>query len=140
MCADKGLDILVDAFIALRRRGRVGEARLRIGGGCGPADEPLVRILRIAYPGLGGGAQWSGSRTRIERQARVAAVAKFVLRAFALWRGLWVVCGRGLAAGVPVVLPRSAAFPELIEQTGGGVLCDPRIQPSLAEALERLTP
>jgi glycosyltransferase involved in cell wall biosynthesis len=43
-----------------------------------------------------------------------------------------------LAAGVPVVQPRVAAFPELIEATGGGVLCaagDPR---ALAEAIEAL--
>ena len=43
-----------------------------------------------------------------------------------------------MAAGVPVVQPRAAAFPELIEATGGGVLCaaeDPR---ALAEAIEEL--
>jgi glycosyltransferase involved in cell wall biosynthesis len=50
--------------------------------------------------------------------------------------GLYVL--EAMAAGVPVVMPRVAAFPELIEATGGGVLCaadDPR---ALAEALEEL--
>jgi glycosyltransferase involved in cell wall biosynthesis len=42
------------------------------------------------------------------------------------------------AAGVPVVQPRHAAFPELIESTGGGLLCEPGDPDSLAEAVERL--
>jgi glycosyltransferase involved in cell wall biosynthesis len=37
--------------------------------------------------------------------------------------GLYVI--EALAAGVPVVQPRTAAFPELLEATGGGLLCDP---------------
>jgi glycosyltransferase involved in cell wall biosynthesis len=43
-----------------------------------------------------------------------------------------------LAAGVPVVQPWTAAFPELIEATGGGVLCAAGDAPALAEALEEL--
>ena len=43
-----------------------------------------------------------------------------------------------MAAGVPVVQPRHAAFPELIEATGGGVLCEPDDPESLALAVEEL--
>jgi len=50
--------------------------------------------------------------------------------------GLYVL--EALAAGVPVVQPRSGAFPELIEATGGGVLCAPGDAGSLAEAIEGL--
>jgi glycosyltransferase involved in cell wall biosynthesis len=39
---------------------------------------------------------------------------------------------------VPVVQPRTAAFPELIEATGGGVLCAPGDARALAEAVEDL--
>ncbi|HWH71732.1 MAG TPA: glycosyltransferase, partial [Candidatus Sulfotelmatobacter sp.] len=39
---------------------------------------------------------------------------------------------------VPVVQPRSGAFPELIEATGGGRLCAPGDPQALAEALENL--
>jgi starch synthase len=41
-----------------------------------------------------------------------------------------------LAAGVPVVLPKVAAFPELIESTGGGRLFD--LASTGAESAERL--
>jgi glycosyltransferase involved in cell wall biosynthesis len=50
--------------------------------------------------------------------------------------GLYVI--EALAAGVPVVQPRAAAFPELIEATGGGVLCAPDDPQALAIAIEEL--
>jgi glycosyltransferase involved in cell wall biosynthesis len=43
-----------------------------------------------------------------------------------------------MAAGVPVVQPRTAAFPEIVEATGGGALCEPGDPKSLAEAIEPL--
>ena len=42
-----------------------------------------------------------------------------------------------MAAGVPVVQPRHGAFPELIEATGGGLICEPD-QLGLTDSLERL--
>jgi glycosyltransferase involved in cell wall biosynthesis len=50
--------------------------------------------------------------------------------------GLYVI--EAMAAGVPVVQPRVAAFPELIEATGGGVLCEPGKPESLADTIEEL--
>src|SRR5882672_10368387 len=46
MCREKGLDTLIEAFILLRKRGRVNDLELRIGGSCGPADELFVNALR----------------------------------------------------------------------------------------------
>ena len=39
---------------------------------------------------------------------------------------------------MPVVQPRTAAFPEIIEATGGGVLCEPGDAKLLADAIEPL--
>ena len=50
--------------------------------------------------------------------------------------GLYVL--EAMAAGVPVVQPRVAAFPELIDATGGGVLCAADNPRALAEAIEDL--
>jgi glycosyltransferase involved in cell wall biosynthesis len=50
--------------------------------------------------------------------------------------GLYLI--EAMAAGVPVVQPRTAAFPEIIEATGGGVLCEPGNPKSLADAIEQL--
>ena len=48
--------------------------------------------------------------------------------------GLYVI--EALAAGVPVVLPESGAFPELVEQTQGGRIYQPNEPDDLAGALE----
>jgi glycosyltransferase involved in cell wall biosynthesis len=43
-----------------------------------------------------------------------------------------------MAAGVPVVQPRHGAFPEVVEATGGGILCEPDDADALADGTERL--
>ena len=43
-----------------------------------------------------------------------------------------------MASGVPVVLPRRAAFIEMIDKTSGGLLFDPEDPDSLAQAIHRL--
>jgi glycosyltransferase involved in cell wall biosynthesis len=139
MSAEKGLDILVDAFIALRRRGRVGEVRLRVGGSCGPSDERLVRQLtdRLSRAGWAGAVEWVRNPDRAAKLEFLRSLSLFsVPSRYSEAFGLYVV--EALAAGVPVVLPRTAAFPELVEATGGGVLCEPENPVSLAEALEGL--
>jgi glycosyltransferase involved in cell wall biosynthesis len=50
--------------------------------------------------------------------------------------GLYVL--EALANGVPVVQPRHGSFPELIEETGGGLLVEPGDADALAEALRGL--
>jgi len=51
-------------------------------------------------------------------------------------KGFYIL--EALAAGVPVVQPRSGAFPELVNATGGGLLYDPDGPQPLADALARL--
>lgn len=50
--------------------------------------------------------------------------------------GLYVL--EALACGVPVVQPEHGAFPELLAETGGGILCAADDPQALAEALEEL--
>src|SRR5207245_5809925 len=51
-------------------------------------------------------------------------------------KGLYVL--EALANGVPVVQPRHGSFPELIEQTGGGLLVEPGDAAGLAAAWKQL--
>ena len=50
--------------------------------------------------------------------------------------GLYLL--EALAAGVPVVQPRTSAFPEIVEATGGGVICPAGDVQALANAIEAL--
>jgi glycosyltransferase involved in cell wall biosynthesis len=139
MCPEKGLDTLVEAYLLLRQRGRVGNLTLRVGGSCGPADEPFVNSLRERL-------QASGLLPDVEFHPNIDRPAKLgFLRSLSVFSvparygeafGLYVL--EAMAAGVPVVQPRVAAFPELIEATGGGVLCAADDPCALAEAIEEL--
>ena len=139
MCPEKGLDTLVEAYILLRQRGRVGSLKLRVGGSCGPADTPFVNSLRerLQASGLLGDVEFHPNLDRAAKVEFLRSLSVFSVPAhYGEAFGLYVI--EALAAGVPVVQPRVAAFPELIEATGGGVLCAPESPQALAEAIEAL--
>lgn len=139
MCKEKGLDTLVEAYIHVKNRDRVPRLKLHIGGGCGPGDEPFVKSLRkrLAQAGFIGEVVFSPNLNRAEKIAFLKALTVF--SAPALYGenfGLYLI--EALAAGVPIVQPRTAAFPEIVEATGGGLLCEPGDPKSLADAIEEL--
>jgi glycosyltransferase involved in cell wall biosynthesis len=139
MCPEKGLDTLVDAYLLLKKRDAGKNLRLHIGGGCGPADEPYVEVQRrkLVDAGVIEDVQFCpnvdhATKVAFYRNLTVFSVPALYGEAF----GLYVI--EALAAGVPIVQPRHAAFPELIEATGGGVLCEPGDPKPLADAIEGL--
>jgi len=139
MCRDKGLDILVEAWLLLHKRGRVKNARLKIGGGCGPTDEAFVAPLRrrIEDAGLSKDVEFYPNPDRAAKIEFLRSLSVFSVPARSREAfGLYVV--EAMAAGTPVVQPRGGAFPEIIEATGGGVLFEPENPQSLAGALEEL--
>lgn len=139
MCREKGLDTLVDAYILLRQRNKVPNARLRIGGSCGPSDEPLVQELKnkLAGAGLLNDVEFAPNLDRAAKIGFLKSLDVFSVPArYGEAFGLYVI--EALAAGVPVVQPRAAAFPEVLADTGGGLLVDPESPRALAEGLEKL--
>jgi glycosyltransferase involved in cell wall biosynthesis len=135
----KGLGALVDAFIALAASERVPGVRLHLAGGCTPADEPYVgqQRAKLAAAGLTDRTRWLPNVSRADKlqflsELTVLSVPAMYGEAF----GLYVL--EALAAGVPVVQPDHAAFPELIAATGGGVLYDPAQPEALVDALAEL--
>jgi glycosyltransferase involved in cell wall biosynthesis len=139
MCPEKGLDLLVEAYVLLRKRGRLNGLKLKLGGSCSPRDAVLVETLkgRLRSAGLESDAEFCPNLSREEKLAFLRSLSVFSVPARSTEAfGLYLL--EALAAGVPVVQPRSGAFPELIEATGGGVLCEPADPESLAQALETL--
>jgi glycosyltransferase involved in cell wall biosynthesis len=139
MCVDKGLLTLVEAYIALRKRGRVRSLRLRVAGAMLAVDRPLVEALRnrLEEQGLGADVEFLPN---VERHQKVAFLRSLsVLSVPATYGesfGLYLL--EAMAAGVPVVQPRHGAFPEILAATGGGLLCEPNDADSLADGIERL--
>jgi glycosyltransferase involved in cell wall biosynthesis len=139
MCREKGLPMLVEAYIRLRQAGRVPGLKLRVGGSCGPADQPVVNELR-ARLSTAGFATETEFCPNLDRDAKIrflSSLSVFSVPAqYGEAFGLYVL--EALAAGVPVVQPDNAAFPELLETTGGGLTCSAGDPQALADALEQL--
>lgn len=139
MCKEKGLHTVVDAFIALKKRGRVPNLKLHVGGAMGPGDEPFVNDLKLRLQGSGllGDVTFFSNVTKEQKQQffkriSVCSVPAMYGEAF----GLYLL--EAWAAGVPVVQPPAAAFPELIELTGGGRVARSADAEALAETIEEL--
>lgn len=139
MSREKGLEQLIDAFLILA--GKLGDttARLKIAGAATAGDQPLITRLqrRIADAGLTARVEWSPNLTREQKIAFLRSLTLFSVPAtYAEAFGLYLI--EAMACGVPVVQPESAAFPELIAATGGGVCVAPRDPAALARGWQRL--
>ncbi|KAF0177078.1 MAG: Glycosyl transferase group 1 [Limisphaerales bacterium] len=138
MCREKGLDLLVETFIELKRRNAVPGLKLKVGGGCGPGDEPFVAQLKehLRRAGCLDDVSFHPNLTREQKVAFLQSLTVFSVPAlYGEGFGLYLI--EALAAGVPVVQPRHAAFPELVEATGGGVIAEANAA-ALAAAIEAL--
>lgn len=139
MSPEKGLDLLVDAFLLLKQLPEGRNLRLHVGGSCGPADVPFVDALRRKLAEAGVAADVS-FQPNLDRNAKLAFYRGLtVFSTPALYGeafGLYLL--EALAAGVPIVQPNHAAFPEIVQLTGGGILCAPGNPEALAEAIAGL--
>ena len=139
MCADKGLDVLIDAFIEIRNRGTIPALKLKIGGNLNPWNEFWVELLQLKLK-LADLSQDVSFHPNVSREEKIQFLRSLdVFSVPAMCNepfGFYVI--EALAAGVPVVLPARAAFPELVEKSGGGVLYNPEDKLALVETLERI--
>jgi glycosyltransferase involved in cell wall biosynthesis len=140
MCPAKGLHTLVEAMVILHSRagkGRLAGVKLAVAGAQTPADVPYVRELQRKLGAAGVEAEFLPNVDRPGKIQLLQSIDVFSVPAtYGEVFGLYLL--EAWAAGVPVVQPAHGAFPELIEATGGGVLCRPDDPAALAEALEGL--
>jgi len=122
ICPEKGLDLLIDAFIQLKQSGEHTRLKLAVAGTLPNENESFLeeQKRKITAAGLD---QFVIFRPNLSREEKIKFLAQLTLfcvparvpEAF----GLYVI--EAMAAGVSVVLPDHGAFPELLEKTGGGV-------------------
>lgn len=139
MCEVKGLRLLVDAFIHLRKSLGDENCELKIAGAMTAGDVTLVEEMKakLAKAGLSDSVEWRPNISRDEKQSFLSELSLFTVpvqyeEAF----GLYVI--EAMAASVPVVQPDHSAFPELIEETGGGVCASMESAEDLAAAWQSL--
>jgi glycosyltransferase involved in cell wall biosynthesis len=139
MCREKGLDKLGAAFLLLKKRDRVKNLKLRVGGSCGPADQVVVDELRgrLEKAGVAGDVDFVPNPSRAAKLDFLRTLSVFSVPAtYNEAFGLYLI--EALASGVSIVQPAHSAFPEIVQATGGGLLCDPHDLNSLADAIESL--
>ena len=139
LCPLKGLDLLVDAFIELKDSGDHDKLSLKIAGGMTDEDEPFVeeQKSKLSRAGLDKHFSISPNISRVEKFEFLKNLTVFSVPArYPEAFGLYVV--EAMLAGVPVVLPDSGAFPEIIKATKGGQLYDTSAVGTLTETLDAL--
>ncbi len=139
ICHDKGLHQLIDAFAILAADPTLSDVQLRVAGYLGPSDQPYFEAQqrRIAQLGLTDRFEYIGEPDRKQKINFLQSLDVMSLpTVYRESKGLSVI--EAMANAVPVVLPEHGAFAELIEDTGGGLLCEPNSPSSLAHALKQL--
>jgi glycosyltransferase involved in cell wall biosynthesis len=136
---EKGLRVLADAYVELRRRTGDAPIRLDAAGYLSRAHEPYLEEVRarLDKAGLKGEFTYHGA---VDRSGKLAFLRSIdVLSVPATYdepKGVFLL--EAMASGVPVVQPRRGAFTEMVEKTGGGLLVAPDQVGALAEGLHTL--
>jgi glycosyltransferase involved in cell wall biosynthesis len=135
MIREKGVQLLVEAFIHLRKELKHPDARLHIAGAATAGDEKLVAQLKqqLAAADLTEDATWSPNISRDEKARMLASLTLFSVPAtYPEAFGLYLV--EALACGVPVVQPDASSFREIVANSGAGILVTPNDPAALATA------
>ena len=138
MASEKGLDLLVDAFIAMRQRCPELPVRLELAGWKGPQHEAYwqeqVRKLQVA--GLENDYAYHGD---VDRQKKLDFLGSLDLLCvptrYEEPKGLFVL--EAAATGLPYLLPDHGAFPEVHQRLQHGSLYSHSQPAELTLSLER---
>jgi glycosyltransferase involved in cell wall biosynthesis len=139
MCHENGMDILVDAFIILKKQQGYGDVKLILTGGHTGDDKSFLKQIkkRLKQNKLLASVDFHKKFDGEGRQqffARTAVVSVPVRNGEAF--GIYIA--EAMASGIPVVQPALGAFPEIIGQTGGGIIYEENTPETLAAALKEL--
>ena len=132
-----GLDVLVDAFIKLKKRPELANAELHVTGGYTADDKPFVHSIqeKLKQAGVADDVRFV---EKFHKQYRIEFLKKLSVLSVPVKSGqaFGAFQAEALAAGVPLVQPKVGGFPEVIELTGGGLIYEPNDTEHLAEALQ----
>ncbi len=139
LAPEKGLHVLVDAFIDLKQHDDGRDVRLLIAGWLGKQHQAYVdrAFGRLDEAGLSTAYEYLGA---VDRQQKVEFLKRIdvlsVPTTYQDPKGLFIL--EALAAGIPFVQPSHGAFPELAASTQGGRLCAPNDPQHLSRELRSL--
>jgi len=136
---EKGLHLLVESYIRLRRETDFGGAVLESAGYLAPEHRGYLRGIekQMKDAGFAADFRYHGELDRVRKIEFLRDLdVMSVPCTYDEPKGLSIL--EALAIGVPVVQPRRGAFPEILQRTGGGILVQPDDAGSLAQAIHGL--
>jgi len=138
MCEDNGLEVLVDAFILLKKKKQWKDVKLIITGGSTGENSKFIKMItkKIKKAGLEDEVLFHKDfeEGRHDFFKKVSIISVPVLQGEAF--GMYLL--ESMASGVPVVQPALGAFPEIVKKSGGGVVYAPNTPDELAKTLSEL--
>jgi glycosyltransferase involved in cell wall biosynthesis len=133
---EKGLHLLAEAYVRLRRESDFAGSALEVAGYLAPEHRRyLHRVERLMKKaGLSHEFHYRGEldlagKIEFLRSLNVLSVPS----TYDEPKGIFLL--EAMASGVPVVQPRRGAFPEIVERTGGGVMVEPDDAARLADGI-----
>jgi glycosyltransferase involved in cell wall biosynthesis len=135
VCPDKGLHLLVDAAKELAKNRDAATFRIRAAGYLGQLNRPyLDEIVRRATTEPAIDFEYLGE---LDLAAKLRFLGSLDVMALpTVYReSKGISAMEALAVGTPIIVPNHGAFPELVADTCGGVLFEPKDAVSLAAAL-----
>ncbi|HLK67405.1 MAG TPA: glycosyltransferase family 4 protein [Bryobacteraceae bacterium] len=136
---EKGLHVLAESYLQLRRNGEFPGCSLEVAGYLAPEHREYLRSAErvLADAGFASEFHYHGVLDRAQKLEYLRSLD--VLSVPATYdepKGIFLL--EAMASGVPVVQPRRGSFPELLHRTGGGLLVDPDNPAALADAFRTL--
>lgn len=139
ICADKGLHNLIAAAELLQADENVPPFRVRAAGYLGDLDRPYLETIRQRTQGWRQPElfAYEGELTRDQKIAFLQSLYAMSLpTVYRESKGISVI--EAMANAVPVVLPDHGSFPEMVAQSGGGLLHEPGDPAALAARLKQI--
>lgn len=137
LAPEKGFDVLIDAFLELADR--YPDCELRVAGWLSEKDRDFydTQLRKIEEAGLENRFRHVEAPDGAAKLEFLRGIDIFSVPArFVEPKGIYVL--EAMACGLPVVAPGRGIFPELLDRSNGGILCEPEDSESLAKALGEL--
>ncbi len=133
---EKGLHILAETYVRLRRETEFSGATLEVAGYLAPEHREYLRGIERKMKDAGMEHEFC-YRGVLDRQRKIDFLRNLdvlcVPGTYDEPKGIFVL--EAMANGVAVVEPRRGAFPEILQKTGGGILVEPDDTASLAQGI-----
>jgi glycosyltransferase involved in cell wall biosynthesis len=136
---EKGLHVLAEAYVRLRRKTASTKMRLEAAGYMAAAHKPYLAAAQRTFAQAGLQHEFT-YRGEVDRRGKVEFLHSLdVMSMPATYdepKGFTLL--EAMASGVPIVEPRRGALEEIVERTGGGLLVPADDPDALADGLCRL--